>query len=91
MTEEDFADWRSQEVTKSFLEWIKSTVEDCEKSWGAAINGGVRDEDLPMLRARLSERARLAAEIASVSYEDLSDDDEHERSDPDRVQGSNQA
>ena len=78
MTEEDFEDWKDSTVTKEVLAWIKSTITASEEVWGAAINGTIPDENLATLRARLSERARLATEIINVSYEDFNDEQERD-------------
>lgn len=79
MTEEDFDDWKDNPVTQQFMSWVGEVIGKCEDAWGKAINGGVPDGQLPMLRARLSECARLANQVIDVSYEDLDDDEEHER------------
>ena len=90
MTEDEFSAWRDDEITQAVFKWIEQTVHASEESWGKALNGGMHDDILPMMRARLSERARLATEIINIAYEDLADD-ESERSESDRVQSVSSA
>ena len=85
MTEDEFSAWRDDEITQAVFKWIEQTVHASEEAWGKDLNGGMPDDILPMMRARLSERARLATEIINIAYEDLADE-QSERSDSDRVQ-----
>ena len=85
MTDDEFSAWRDDEITQTVFKWIEQTVHASEEAWGKALNGGMPDDILPMMRARLSERARLATEIINIAYEDL-EDVESERDSADRVQ-----
>jgi len=82
MTEEDFDEWRDSPVTKEFFAYLKTTEEDARARWNDLldIDTGM---DLARLKVELATIVRVVRDIPTISYEDMTEDDESERSEAD--------
>jgi uncharacterized phage-associated protein len=88
ITKEDFDAWRDNPVTEEVFRALRNVETRAKQTWlDKSWNAGVTD---PVLLADLRARAETVTDLCELTFEELEEElkNEHERSDADRIQGS---
>ena len=75
ITQEEFDEWQRSPVSVAFFNWLKGVNEGAEAEWVDQLaKPYIHPDNLSDTRAQLRARKQVASVIASVSYEDIRDE-----------------
>ena len=77
LSEEDFDAWRDNPVTQLVMAHLKQTQDNAFSMWGEILRQPKVPpaDELALLAVEFRSKAQIIADMLSLSYDDLMDDD----------------